>query len=234
MSFEQNVSLPVTNPILEVVSDDIVLPDAESSAISRTREQYAAMEPEQKRDFWLAVASTAGGVALTAAAFAVEKRSPQSRLPIVFRSAGYTLDFVDGYFAKRSATHQSTGAGTEFGAILDPLADKLNNTLNEIALIRDKRLQPSDFAVRALRDVGITATRRFITKRANGNIDVRANKFGKLNTVIRDGVNLFASTNTASKYPRANRALQTSANIYSVASGVYTASQLIQAYRGKS
>ncbi len=223
-----------THRVIDAVSEDVTLPVIESSVIDRTKEQYEAMDPNQKRDFWLAVASTFGGVALTAAAFGVEKHNPSSKLPTKLRAAGYMLDYADGYFAKRTATSTNSGAGTEFGAIADPLADKFNNTLNEIALVQNGQLRKSDLAIRAVRDTSVTAARRFATKRSNGKVDVKANKFGKFNTVIRDGVNLFASTETATKHPRVNRALQTGANIYSIASGAYTIYQLIRAYRKDS
>jgi phosphatidylglycerophosphate synthase len=223
-----------TQSVIEIVSDDIVPPVIGSSVIDRTKEQYAAMNPDQKRDFRLAVLSTVGGVALTAAAFAVEKYSPSSRIPTILRGIGYTLDYADGYFAKRTATHDDNGAGTEFGAIADPLADKFNNTLNEIALVQNGQLRSSDLAIRALRDTGVTAARKFVTQQSSGKVDVKANKFGKLNTVVRDGVNLFASTQIASRHPRVNRMLQTGANIYSLTSGAYTTHQLIRAYRKSS
>lgn len=231
MTLERPADLFITSPqgdhhpLMDAVSDDVVLPDLESSVMSRTREQFTAMTPKQRRDFWLAVGSTVAGVALTATAFAVEKYRPSSKLPTVLRGVGYALDYADGYFAKRD------GAATELGAIADPLADKLNNTLNEVASVERGRLRRSDLAVRALRDTGVTMARRFVTKQSKGQVDVKANKFGKLNTVVRDGVNLFASTKTASQHPRVNRALQTGANVYSAASGTYTTSQLIQAYR---
>jgi len=228
--FEERLPME-TQPVIEVVSGDVTLPVIESSVIDRTKQQYTAMDLEQKRDFKLAVLSTFGGMALTAAAYVVERQAAPSKLPTVLRTAGYTLDYVDGYFAKRSASSQSPGAVTEFGALADPLADKFNNTINEIALVRRGRLSPVDLAVRALRDTGVTATRRFVTKKSKGKVDARANTFGKLNTVIRDGVNLFASTDVAAKHPRLNRRLQTGANIYSVASGVYTTAQLIKAMR---
>jgi phosphatidylglycerophosphate synthase len=231
---EKPPQLLETQPAMEIVSDDVILPVIESSVISRTKEQYADMDPNQKRDFWLAVSSTVGGVALTAVAFAVEKHMPSSKLPTVLRGVGYSLDYADGFFAKRTATPLDNGAGTELGAIADPLADKFNNTLNEIALVQNRQLQPSDLAIRAIRDTSVTAARRFATKRSGGRVDVKANKFGKLNTVVRDGVNLFASTQTASQYPRVNRALQTGANIYSIASGLHTTNQLIRAYRKES
>ena len=225
---------PDSPPRADIVSEDITLPAAESSVISRTKEQYAAMSPDQKRDFWLAVSATIGGVALTTAAFVIEKRNQSSNLPTALRTLGYSLDYTDGYFAKRTATPESSGAGTELGMIADPLADKFNNTLNEIALVQNGHIRPSDLAIRAIRDAGITAARKFITNKSKGEIEVRANKFGKLNTVVRDGVNLFASTKIAARHPRTNRAIHTGANIYSVASGAYTTAQLFRAYRNKS
>lgn len=223
-----------TQPVIDIVSDDVVLPLAESSVVGRTKDRYAGMEPHQKRDFWLAVGATAGGIALTTAAFVVEKRHPESKLPIMLRGAGYALDYADGYFAKRSATDDNDGATTEFGAIADPLADKYNNTLNEISLVKRGRLSIADLAIRATRDVGITAARRFVTKQTNGRVDVKANAFGKWNTAVRDGVNLFASTKFAEQHSKANRVLHTGANVYSVASALYTASKLMEAYRKES
>lgn len=227
----QNFHTLETQPVIEVVSDDVILPVTESSVMSRTKQRYGEMSSAQRRDFWLAVTSTLGGVALTTAAFAIEKHSPMSKLPTVFRGAGYALDYVDGYFAKRSATAVDDGATTELGAIADPLADKLNNTLNEIALVQKGRLALGDLAVRAARDASVTAARRYVTKKTQGRVDVKANKFGKLNTLVRDGVNLFASTKFAGEHPTLNRSLQTIADVYSVASGAYTAKQLVDAYQ---
>lgn len=220
-----------TQPVIEVVSEDVILPVAESSVYSRTRDAYDAMESHQKRDFWLAVGATIGGVALTTAAFVVEKRNPESNVPTVLRGVGYALDYADGYFAKRSASDASDGAVTEFGAIADPLADKYNNTLNEVTLVQQGKLSKTDLAIRATRDISITAARRFVTKRTNGRVDVKANKFGKWNTAARDSVNLFASTRFAEENPKLNRTLHTAANIYSVVSALYTASQLTEEYR---
>lgn len=220
-----------TQPVIEVISEDVILPVAESSVYSRTKEKYDSMDAHQKRDFWLAVGATMGGVALTAAAFVVEKQKPASKLPTLLRGAGYALDYADGYFAKRSATAASDGATTEFGAIADPLADKINNTLNEVSLVQKGRISQVDLAIRATRDIGITAARRFVTGRTGGKVDVKANKFGKWNTAVRDSVNLFASTRVAENHPRLNRTLHATANIYSVTSALYTASQLRKAYR---
>lgn len=216
---------------LDAVSEDIIPPIAKSSVMSRTREQYAHMTPDERRDFKLAVLSTFGGVALTITAYIVEKQRPESKLPTFLRAVGYGLDYADGYFAKRTAKPGHNGASTEFGGVADPLADKFNNTLNEISLVQSGKLRQSDLMIRALRDVGITGIRRHITKHTNGDVDVKANAFGKLNTAVRDSVNLYASTKSATRHPHINRTLQAGANIYSIASGVYTAYRLIQAYR---
>gem|GEM_PF-2170593 len=234
MTTEKSDRFLDTQSLIDTIPDDIIPLPAESSVISRAKEQYAAMEPDQKRDFWLAVSATIGGIALTTAAFAIERRNPSSKLPLVLRGAGYALDYADGFFAKRNVTPSSNGAVTELGAIADPLADKFNNTLNEIAAVRDGRLHPSDLAVRALRDTGVTMVRRFVTRESKGGVDVKANKLGKLNTAIRDGANLFASTRAASQHPRINRTLQTGATIYSLISGAYTTNQLIRAHRKES
>lgn len=223
-----------TQPEMSVVTDDVILPVAESSVLERTKERYAAMSPNQKRDFWLAVSSTLAGVALTTGAFVIEKRNPSSKLPNKLRAAGYAFDYADGFFAKRSATAVDDGAATELGAIADPLADKFNNTLNEVALVQNGKLSMADLAIRATRDTGVTFARRLVTKQSKGRVDVKANKFGKMNTVVRDGVNLFASTQVAANYPRINRGLQTGANIYSVASGLYTVRRLMYASRKNS
>lgn len=229
MSFEHDQF--DTQPAIDVVSDDIILPVAESSVFSRTRDKYKKMNRKEKIDFGLAVAATLGGVALTTGAYFVEKRNPSSKVPTAMRAVAYSLDYADGYFAKRSATESSDGATTELGAIADPLADKYNNTLNEIALVQSGRLSMSDLAIRAARDVSITAARRHVTKKTEGRVDVKANKFGKMNTVVRDGVNLFASTQVAEDHPRVSRTLHTAANTYSVVSAIYTATQLGSAYR---
>lgn len=215
-----------TEPVIEVVSEDVILPVAESSVFSRTREEYLAMSSRQRKYFWAAVEATALGVAFTTAAFVVEERNPSSKLPMIFRAAGYACDYADELLARHAATELDSGSTTEFGAIADPLADKYNNTLNEIALVRRGKLSGADLAIRATRDVGITAARRYVTKATQGRVDVKANKFGKMNTVVRDGVNLFASTQTAEDHPRISRTLHTAANAYSVASAVYTATQL--------
>lgn len=218
-------------PHMDVVSDDVVLPVEKTGVIARTRKQYTAMESHEKRDFWMAVAATAGGVALTAAAFAIETRNPNSKKPAVLRTAGYALDFVDGYFAKRSATAERPGAATELGAIADPLADKINNTLNEVSLAKSGKIHPAHLGIRALRDISITATRHHVTKHSSGEVDVKANKFGKFNTLARDGVNLFASTETAAKRPRLNKILQIGATVYSVVSGAISIAQIVKSYR---
>lgn len=223
-----------TQPDINVVSDDIVLPLTKSSVLSRTKDRYDGMESHQKRDFWAAVGATMGGVALTTAAFALEKRNPSSRLPIMLRGAGYALDYADGYFAKRSATAVDDGAATELGAIADPLADKYNNTLNEISLVGQDRLSSTHVIIRSARDIGITATRRFVTQRTNGRVDVKANKLGKWNTAVRDGVNLFSSTHYADEHPKVRGALHVAATAYSVVSALYTVKQLKAAYHDRA
>jgi phosphatidylglycerophosphate synthase len=191
-----------THPVIEVVADDVILPMIESTVIERTKEQYYKMGIEQQRDFKLAMLSTVGGVALTSAAYILEKKQPEGSMPTILRGAGYALDYVDGYWAKRTVTPTNNGAVTELGAIIDPLADKFNNSLNEIALVQQNKLHPLDLALRAFRDVSVTATRRHVTKHSQGKIDIKANRFGKLNTVIRDSVNLFASTKFADNHPK--------------------------------
>lgn len=217
--------------VVDVVSDNTIPPAMTTSLIGRTREQYNAMEPHEKRDFWLAVGATVGGVALTATAFVVEQRNPQSKLPTALRAGGYALDFVDGYFAKRSMTETSSGATTELGAVADPLADKINNTLNESSLVRAGKLHPAHLGIRAVRDVGNTVARHVVTEKTQGEVEVKATKFGKFNTLVRDGVNLFASTKTAEMHPKVNKILQTGATLYSVASGAITIAQLAKSYR---
>ena len=210
--------------ILNAVTEESRPPVVTTSLLERTRDQYGVMGPDQKSDFWKATACTTGGIALTLAAYANERHGSYTHdhANTLVRATAYALDFADGYYAKRSISPTSKGAVTEFGCVADPVADKINNFINEAALVQSGNMHPIHPVIRTARDIVVSVGRRHVTKSSHGAIDVKANKFGKFNTLARDSVNLFASTALARRHHSINNALQTSVDVYAVASGAYT------------
>lgn len=94
---------------------------------------------------------------------------------LIFLLASFT-DFLDGYLARKY------NLITNFGKIMDPLADKLLVMTALITLISVNRVDAWIVIIILARELGITAL-RVIT--ASEGVDVSAGTLGKLKTVFQ-------------------------------------------------
>lgn len=96
---------------------------------------------------------------------------------IIFMLASLT-DYVDGFLARR------WNAESDFGKIMDPLADKLLvlSALIGLTLLAPFYLHPAIFIIILIRELGITILREVYHKKG---IVVAANNLGKLKTVMQ-------------------------------------------------
>jgi CDP-diacylglycerol--glycerol-3-phosphate 3-phosphatidyltransferase len=94
---------------------------------------------------------------------------------IVFAVASFT-DAIDGYLAR------SRGAITNFGKLMDPLADKLLITAALIALVSLHRLQAWVAMVIIAREMAVTILRMGASQQG---VVAGANPLGKLKTVVQ-------------------------------------------------
>lgn len=169
-----------------------------STIMSRTREQYASMTPDQKGDFWKATACTIAGVALNAVnTLWIEPKlerheSPIARkVPVALKLASRAFDKADGWFAKRSmmiaadGTIINPGATTDLGRRIDPLADKANNFVNEARSVYTGRLHLGLAIARWGSDGLVEYTRSDAAQRTNGEVSTGANKKGQAAQLFR-------------------------------------------------
>lgn len=190
--------------------------NASAELAHRTRDEYLHMSPEDRTNCRRAFYCTVGGVALTALnTFYLERKlqdHPSKAIryvPTVIRAAAYSCDFVDGKMAKGDAA-------TELGGIVDPLADKTINLMNEAT----SELPKWHVAARVGRDALVTAARSYVTSRSNGKVNVKATKAGKYNTALRDTANVLNGSPLADEFPITNKIIQTVSTTNSVMSGM--------------
>lgn len=224
--------------------------DEKLSILERSREQYNAMSPEQQRDFRLALSCTLGGMALNAVnTLVLEPRLKDSDnialrwAPTVLRAASYGLDIADGHFAKRTRTYDehgnvlNPGAVTDLGAVLDPLADKFNNLINELAANHRNDQLPIHVSIRVLRDLAVSFKREEALRETEGNLSVAANQWGKFNTVLRDIANTYAASPQGAAHPIVAELLQITEDVSSVVSGYQTITAInkgVAEYQGQT
>lgn len=180
-----------------------------STVWSRTREQYAAMRPEQQRDALIASACTIGGVALNLVnTFYIKPRLQHHPKPIVklvpaaLRAASCFFDKADGWWAKRSRIEDENGnvvdpgAVTDFGKIADPFADKISNAANETDSFLNNRLGLGSTVLR----IGLDGYKQYLrgktAKNTNGEVSVAANKLGQTAQAVRAAGNVYAALST--------------------------------------
>lgn len=94
---------------------------------------------------------------------------------VVF-AAGMTSDYIDGHLAR------SRGLETKFGALMDPIADKLFVGTALVCLAATSRIAIWVVVVIFARDLIVTGL-RFAARRQG--VDVAANRLGKAKTVLQ-------------------------------------------------
>lgn len=91
-------------------------------------------------------------------------------------AAGMATDFADGYIAR------TRGLKTSFGALMDPIADKLFVGTALVCLAADARLAVWVVVVIFAREALVTGLRLSARRR---QIDIAANQFGKAKTITQ-------------------------------------------------
>jgi len=102
-------------------------------------------------------------------------------------------DFFDGKFARMF----DDGGKTTLGEVGDPLADKAQLFLDEVRLLLEGKLDPSEFISRNGRDVGVNMVRSQTTRESGGDVHVDALPLsnplsGKYSTASRMIANLLS------------------------------------------
>jgi phosphatidylglycerophosphate synthase len=193
----------------------------------RTRDEYLHMSPEDRKNCREAFYYTIGGVVLTAVNnYIVEPKVREHPsvamrlLPTTLRAAAYYCDYADGKKARGDAA-------TELGGIVDPLADKAVNFMNETT----SDLPGWHVAARVGRDAAVTAVRSYVTSKSNGKVNIKATKAGKYNTLLRDVANIYNGSPLADEFPTVNKAVQSVSTVNSVASGGQNIFAITKKYR---
>lgn len=189
--------------------------DATVKLAHRTRDEYFYMSPVDRKNCREAFYYTISGVVLTAVNnYIVEPRirehpsATMRLLPTALRAAAYYCDYADGKKARGDAA-------TELGGIVDPLADKTVNLMNEAT----SNLPRWHVAARVGRDVAVTAVRSYVTSKSNGKVNVKATKAGKYNTLLRDMANIYNGSPLANRSSTANKVVQAASTFNTVVSG---------------
>ena len=124
------------------------------AAYSQTKEVWSDFTPEQKRSATLASAATFGRLALRIAVEYGQDAGKLSRKQALL--AHIALDFadtVDGRVARAG------NAVTPWGKVADPLADKVDFAIQDIARVRRGEMNGTEAVIRMARDTGSTILR---------------------------------------------------------------------------
>lgn len=141
-------------------------------------------------------------------------------------AAGYLTDLEGGI--ARAAEAQ-----TKIGGILDPMADKIATNMQEIVLAYRGEESYMNVGLKLVRDIGISALRKYALSETGGAATVSAGFAGKANTAFRKSTIVFATSSLGKKYPRVRSALQTTSTAATVASGLITARKLLKEVKKK-
>lgn len=200
-----------------------VMKEKETHALSDAWQGYS---PEQKIAMSLVTTLTLArpAIASLVSLKALDKEREWTTEDSALLSMAYATD-LEGNLAR------AAGVATEFGAKLDPIADKMASSPHEIALAYRGEEKSGRVAIRIGRDVGISALRYYAKKATDGQVSVKANWSGKANTFLRQATNVFASSPLGKKYPRTKNALQIATTASTVASGIYTGYALLRDVR---
>jgi phosphatidylglycerophosphate synthase len=126
------------------------------AAYQQTKEVWSDFTPEQKRAATLASAATFGRLALR---IAVEYSQDSGRLSrkqaLLAHVALDCADTLDGRIARAG------NAVTPWGKVADPLADKVDFAIQDIARVRRGEMGGVEAGIRIIRDTGSTMLRHY-------------------------------------------------------------------------
>jgi|GEM_PF-4114117 len=139
--------------------------------------------------------------------------------------AGAYLTDMEGSVARLG------NAQTEFGAKIDPIADKLATNPHEIVLATRGEDSMARVGIRLARDVAISGLRAYAKHATVGRAKTAANWSGKSNTLLRQSTNVFATSPLGKKHPTLRTSLQVASTALTIGSGIYTGVKLLQEVR---
>jgi len=141
-------------------------------------------DPVQRRAFVAGMALTLGRPLLRVAVNYPEKMSPWRR--VALNALVDLTDGVDGKITRRF------GVCTPGGAVLDPLADKVDGGVREALAVRRGTLSPADFVTRMGRDAVSTLAREYRGyqdyQTGAAEPETKADIWGKASTALRMAV----------------------------------------------
>lgn len=165
------------------------------TSLENTIQSWPNMSPGEKT---AAIAANLTSAARPAARLIHElKREDKPTSADVIASLAIMLsDKADGIIAK------SFGGKTEFGKEFDPLMDKFDFFIWELAQHQRGDLALPHLITRLSRDIAVTLVRSHVKGVTNGTVDVSAGWQGKTSTAIRGASLLATDTNAERLVPR--------------------------------
>lgn len=131
-------------------------------------------------------------------------------------AANVAIDLRDGLDGKVA---RATGGVTPFGKELDPLADKIDFLIQEIAMVRRGELPASQLGLRVARDAIVTALRSHVMDISGGEAHVGAAWYGKASTATRQVSNRMTGLPFEESRPTLRRLHQSAATALLIYSG---------------
>ncbi len=192
------------------------------SSIHETVELWPKMDTSQKLGACAASLITfAGPLSRIILESTRESGVPPSRAQLF---AGIGIDFRDGLDGKVA---RATEGVTPFGKEFDPLADKIDFLIQEIAQARRGELPVKHVALRFARDALVTGLRAHVMDISNGEANVAASWYGKASTAVRQTSLRLTNSPLEPSSPLFRQAHQTTATGVIIVSGAQNIKSLL-------
>jgi phosphatidylglycerophosphate synthase len=150
------------------------------TSVRETVEDWGKLELKQKMGAIAALTITVSRPILRALHEAERSGHQETTARDLIQELGLDVsDKLDGLTARAS------GGVTALGKELDPLMDKIDFLIQEVAQNRRGTLPLGHVAVRLARDIIVTLVRSHVNAVTNGEVDISADWQGKASTAIR-------------------------------------------------
>lgn len=165
------------------------------AAYQQTKEVWGDFNPEQKRAATLASAATFGRLALRVAVeYGQDSGKLSRRQALLAHVALDCADTFDGRIARAG------NAVTPWGKVADPLADKVDFAIQDIARVRRGEMSGIEAGVRMVRDTGSTVLRHYeSTHPSQEGARTAATWAGKGSSILRATANRVGDVAPGSK-----------------------------------
>lgn len=193
------------------------------TSIEETVEDWGKMKQKQKLGAIAALIVTTARPILRALQEVSREGHKSNSAELITSLALDLSDKLDGTIAR------STEGITPLGKELDPLMDKIDFAIQEVAQNRNGTLPLGHVAVRLARDIIVTLLRSHVNAATHGEVDISAGWQGKASTFARLASLRVTGLPGERDHPRLRTAHQTGATLFVVTSGAMNAKSLLDA-----